>query len=79
MEVTTSTIDKQQLICAYPKLAQYVGSDDINDAANFECKALISYCRWLAFGVYIEGDNWSFGICQMWKRWWKDSLIECLK
>lgn len=40
VEYTANTIDKQRPICAYPKLAQYVGSGDIDDAANFECKAL---------------------------------------
>ncbi|PYH38076.1 tannase and feruloyl esterase [Aspergillus neoniger CBS 115656] len=40
VEYTANTIDKQRPICAYPKLAQYVGSGDIDDAANFQCKAL---------------------------------------
>ncbi|OOF90624.1 hypothetical protein ASPCADRAFT_10534 [Aspergillus carbonarius ITEM 5010] len=40
VDFSASTIDKQRPICAYPKVAQYVGSGDINDAANFACKSL---------------------------------------
>ncbi|PWY80797.1 tannase and feruloyl esterase [Aspergillus sclerotioniger CBS 115572] len=40
VDISASTIDKQRPICAYPKMAQYVGSGDINGAANFECKTL---------------------------------------
>jgi feruloyl esterase len=32
-------VDRTRPLCAYPKLAVYKSSGDVNDAANFECKA----------------------------------------
>jgi feruloyl esterase len=36
---TGGAVDRSRPLCAYPKVAAYKGSGDINDAANFECRA----------------------------------------
>jgi feruloyl esterase len=33
------TVPLTRPLCAYPQLAQYRGSGDVNDAANFVCAA----------------------------------------
>ena len=35
--LTNGQVDKTRPICAYPQVAKYKGSGDINDAANFTC------------------------------------------
>ena len=36
---TGGAVDRTRPLCAYPKVAVYTGSGDVNDAANFDCKA----------------------------------------
>jgi feruloyl esterase len=33
-------VTRQRPLCMYPKQAKYTGNGDVNDAANWECKAL---------------------------------------
>jgi len=35
---TAGKVDKTRPLCAYPQVAKYNGSGDLNDAANFTCK-----------------------------------------
>jgi len=36
---TSGAVDRTRPLCAYPRVAVYKGSGDVNDAASFECKA----------------------------------------
>jgi hypothetical protein len=36
--VTDGVVTRTRPICAYPQMAQYVGSGSIDDAANFVCR-----------------------------------------
>lgn len=36
--LTSGVVDKTRPLCLYPRVAEYKGSGDTNDAANFECR-----------------------------------------
>ena len=37
--LTNGVVDRTRPLCPYPQVAVYKGSGNINDAANFVCKA----------------------------------------
>jgi feruloyl esterase len=39
-ETVHTEVTRQRPLCMYPKQAKYTGNGDVNDAANWECKAL---------------------------------------